>query len=85
MTGPDRARQPGPGRGIAIIVAGVLLALATNVAYTTWSVDTSQHRWCAALVTLDNADRAAPKPASKFGRQLVADFHALRLSFGCGP
>jgi hypothetical protein len=83
-----RARRPAgpPGiRGsVGLVIGAVVIALAVNVGYTTWSVNTSQHRWCSALVTLDTADQHAPAPTSKFGRQLVADFHNLRLSFGCG-
>lgn len=84
--GPDApARAPGTIRGpVAAVIAGFLVAIAFSVGYTTWSVNSSQHRWCSALVTLDAADQHAPPPASKFGRQLVTDFHALKLQFGCG-
>jgi len=68
----------------AVALAAMLLALGMNVAYTTWVVSSSQHRWCTTLVTLDNADMHAPPPTSKFGRQLVVDFHNLRIHFGCG-
>lgn len=88
MTGPDLTsptRPPSPiMRAVALVVIAVVLALGMNAAYTTWVVSTSQHRWCTTLVTLDNADEHAPPPTSKFGRQLVADFHNLRESFGCG-
>jgi hypothetical protein len=67
-----------------VVVVAVVLALGMNVAYTTWVVTQSQHRWCTTLITLDTADHDAPPPTSKFGRQLVTDFHNLRVAYGCG-
>jgi hypothetical protein len=78
-------RPPSPiARAVALVVTAVVIALAMNVAYTTWSVTESQKRWCHTLITLDNADQHAPAPTTKFGRQLVTDFHHLRLAYGCG-
>lgn len=71
-------------RAVTMVITAVVIALAMNVAYTTWVVTQSQHRWCQTLTTLDNADQHAPAPTSKFGRQLVTDFHQLRVAYGCG-
>lgn len=79
------ARPPSPiMRAVTLVVVAVVIACGMNVAYTTWVVAASQHRWCTTLTTLDNADHHAPAPTTKFGRQLVTDFHNLRLSYGCG-
>ena len=63
---------------LSFVLAGSALVLAGN------EVSASQHRWCKALVTLDNADHHAP-PTTQPGRNLFADFHDLRVQFGCGP
>jgi len=52
---------------ISVVLSGAALVIASR------EVAASQHRWCAALVTLDRA-----------GRNLFADFHSLRMEFGCG-
>lgn len=63
---------------ISVVLSGAALVIASR------EVAASQHRWCAALVTLDTADRHAPPPATRAGRNLFADFHSLRMEFGCG-
>jgi len=63
---------------LAFALSGAALLVASN------EVNASQARWCSTLVTLDNADRHAPPPATQFGRQLVSDFRTLRRAFGCG-
>lgn len=68
---------------MVIMIAGFVVALVLNGAFTVWTVSESQHRWCSTITTLDKADRKAPKPTSQFGRNLVADFHRLRSEFGC--
>jgi hypothetical protein len=82
---PGGSRPPSPiMRAVALVIVAVVIALGMNVAYTTWVVTQSQHRWCTTLITLDNADHHASPPTSKFGRQLVTDFHNLRFAYGCG-
>lgn len=70
---------------IIIIVAGVILALALNAAYTTWAVNQSQHRWCATIGLLNRAEHGTQAPTSSYGKQLAADFGKLFPALGCGP
>jgi hypothetical protein len=74
-------------RGARLAAAGLLILTlivgAGNLLASYLQVQASQHRWCSTLVTLDEADQHAPKPATAFGRNLVADFHNLRQEF-CG-
>lgn len=77
-----RAQNPFT-RSLVTLVAGIVIALGLNASFTLWQVQQSQHRWCAVMVTLDNADQHA-KPTSQSGRNLFRDFHNLREEFGCG-
>ncbi len=67
-----------------LLIVSVILAIGMNAGFTLWSVQRSQHQWCSALVTLDNADQHSPAPATEAGKHLFSDFHSLRESFGCG-
>jgi hypothetical protein len=78
------ARPKRESRALVLMLAGFALAVVLNGFFTIWTVSESQHRWCNTITTLDQADHAAPKPTSKFGRNLVTDFHRLRGQFGCG-
>jgi hypothetical protein len=81
MTGQ---RQGMPTFAGILIIAGAVLAVALNLAYTTWAVNTSQHRWCATIGLLNSADAHQPAPSTQFGRNLVADFNHLYTNLGCG-
>ena len=69
---------------IAFIVAAASLVLTSR------EIAASNHRWCATLITLDNADQAAlhaspsQKPKGAYSLALIRDFHQLRRSLGCG-
>ena len=78
----DKVRRD--SRPMLIMIVSFVVALLLNGAFTVWSVQQSQHRWCSTVVALDDADAHAPKPTSQFGRNLVMDFHQLRIAFGCG-
>lgn len=71
-------------RPIIMVVSALLLAIMLNAGYTTWLVQTSQHRWCATIGTLNNAAKGAPAPQTAYGRHLVQDFHDLYGGLGCG-
>lgn len=70
----------------AVVVLFLLNTALIVVAYLFIShqAQVNERKWCTTLVTLDQADQRAPKPTSEFGRKLVADFHQLRGSLGCG-
>jgi hypothetical protein len=71
-----------------IVVIGILLV--ANFLFTAHEINASQHRWCATIDTLDNADQAAEhappaqKPKGAYSLALIRDFHQLRQSLGCG-
>ena len=73
------ARRAAIGLLVLVLVMGAANLLASYL-----QVQASQRKWCATLVTLDDAGQHAPPPASAFGRNLVTDFHDLRQQFGCG-
>lgn len=79
LTTTRRARLAALGLLLLTLVVG-----GANLVATYQQVHASQHKWCAILVTLDEADQHAPPPTSAFGRRLVADFHNLRGQYGCG-
>jgi hypothetical protein len=49
-------------------------------------VTVEQAKWCSLIVTLDQANAAAPKRPVRgtFTAAFVAEIHALRQSLGCG-
>jgi hypothetical protein len=85
-------------QGRAIVVLFLIAALfgAFNLFWTSHSVNASaaatqhqaavdQAKWCGLVVTLDQADAAAPKKPVKgtFTAALVAEIHDLRQNLGC--
>jgi hypothetical protein len=73
----------GLGPSVALVLAGVVVALLLNAAFTAWSVNTSQHRWCQTLTLLNTSARRRP-PTGTYGKALVRDFRDLHASLGCG-
>lgn len=69
---------------IAIIVGGGgLLGVRSLHSEVQRAVQTSNHRWCAALGTINASERKTP-PTTTSGKNLAADFAALYGEFGCG-
>jgi hypothetical protein len=72
---------------IAVAVAAFVLALALNTAYTTWAVNTSQHRFCTT-VGLVGAQKPPPgnpqaNPSRAYLQELHLHFTQLYRSPGC--
>jgi hypothetical protein len=70
--------------GLAVLLSVISLY------WTNHQVNASDHRWCATIDTLDNADQAAEhapaaeRPKGAYSFALIRDFHQLRQSLGCG-
>ena len=70
-----------------LVLSFVASGAGTYASYA--EVQASQHRWCAVLGTLDDADQAALKappaerPKGAYSFALIGDFHNLRREF-CG-
>ena len=78
-------------RRAAVVLTLVIVALAgVNLLFTARFVNENNHKWCSALVTLDDADQAAlkappaQKPKGAYSFALISDFHQLRRELGCG-
>ena len=74
---------------VAFILVCVLIMGAANLLASWQITQASNHKWCATLITLDNADQKAEKappadrPKGAYSMQLIQDFHQLRDEF-CG-
>lgn len=94
---PHRA-PASPGRAIALVVASILLALGLNVAYTTWSVESSrsaqQHQGeiverkiCTTIAHLDAlkppGGNPRANPSRAFDDRLHASLAQLGPDLGC--
>jgi hypothetical protein len=92
-TGPRGAQGPRGERGLsrlqgrAVVVLFLIAALfgVGNLFWTSREVGSEQSKWCGLVVTLDQADAAAPKQpaAGTFTSALVAEIHQLRQDLGC--
>lgn len=58
------------------------LLVGASMLWTAHEVGVSQHRWCATLITLDDAARGHP-PTTATGRRLFARITELAGEFGC--
>lgn len=70
-------------------VALVVLSLLVGAAAVLWSahdVTVNDHKWCALMSTIDQANAAAKKqpPQGTFTARFVAEVHALKGELGCG-
>ena len=78
------ARRPAIGLLVRTLITG-----AANLWASYLQVQASQRKWCAVLVTLDNADQAAlrappaQRPKGAYSLALITDFRNLRQEF-CG-
>jgi len=74
-------------QGRAVVVLFLLGALAGtgNLFWTSHVVAVEQSKWCALIVTIDQANAAAkPKPApGTFTAQFAAEVRQLRQDLGC--
>lgn len=72
----------------AFVVLALLMFLlaGANLLFTTAQVGSEQAKWCSLIVTLDQANAAAPKRPVRgtFTAAFVAEIHDLRQSLGCG-
>jgi len=62
-------------------IACIAVAVA-SVAYSAYVQRQDDQRWCALLVQLTDAQRAAP-PATASGREFAAELENLRREFHC--
>lgn len=74
-------------QGRAVVILFVIAAAlgAFNLYWTSREVNAQQGKWCGLVVTLDQANAAAPKkPApGTFTSALVGEIHELRQNLGC--
>jgi hypothetical protein len=74
-------------QGRAVVVLFLIAALIGigNLFWTGHSVNAEQGKWCSLIVTLDQANAAAPKKpaAGTFTAALVSEIHQLRQELGC--
>jgi hypothetical protein len=90
---------PGPGRAVALVVASILLALGLNVAYTTWSVESSrsaqehqgeivERKICTTMAHLaalkPPAGNPSRNPSRAFDQNLHSALDGLGVDLGCG-
>jgi hypothetical protein len=75
-------------QGRAVVVLFLIAALigVGNLFWTSRAVNAEQGKWCSLIVTLDQANAAAPKKpaAGTFTAALVGEIHGLRQALGCG-
>jgi hypothetical protein len=68
-------------------LAGLLVFAGLTVWYVSWSVQASQHRWCAVIDLLNAAPPPAGSPqrnpARAYDQKLSRDFRDLKGSLGC--
>jgi hypothetical protein len=91
-------RPATPGRAIALAMASILLALGLNVAYTTWSVESSrsaqQHQGelverkiCTTMAHLaalkPPAGNPVTNPSRAFDQNLHSALDGLGFDLGC--
>jgi hypothetical protein len=69
------------------VIAGFLLFAGLTVAYVTYSVNASQHRWCTTINLLNSSPPPAGSPSRNpsraYEQHLAADFRDLKASLGC--
>jgi len=74
---------------VVFILVTVLVMGVANLAASWEITQANDHKWCATLITLDNADQKAEKappsqkPHGAYSFALINDFHNLREQF-CG-
>jgi hypothetical protein len=85
--GPRGERGLSRVQGKAVIVLFLIAVLlgVGNLFWTSVSVNAEQAKWCGLVVTLDQANAAAPKKpaAGTFTAEFVAEIRGLRQSLGC--
>lgn len=72
---------------VLLIIFCFLAFAGGTVAYVTWSVSVSEHKWCSVMDLLVQAPPpkgASPSnPSRQYDVQLSKDFHALKSGLGC--
>jgi hypothetical protein len=73
------------GRAVVILFLLAVLIGAAGLFWTSHEVSAQQGKWCSLIVTLDQANAAAPKKpaAGTFTAEFVAEIRGLRQSLGC--
>jgi hypothetical protein len=83
----ERGRGLSLLQGRAVVVLFLIGALggAANLFWTSHVVAVEQSKWCALIITLDQANAAAPKKPSPgtFTAAFVAEVRQLRQDLGC--
>ena len=84
---PLRGRGPTPG-AVILIAFSLVLTIVLGVAYTTYSLQTSNHNWCSTLTLLTKQPVPKPtNPAQNPSREqayiFYTDFVALKGKLGC--
>jgi hypothetical protein len=84
-----QTRQPGITRGalyglitVYVCIVGMLIGILLYINYVNQRND---HRWCRALIAIDEAyDQARNNPnTSPAGKHIAEEFHRLRIEFEC--
>jgi hypothetical protein len=86
----DRGMPAGQRRAIIYLFAVAFFIGGANLLFTSHEIGQNNAKWCATIITLDNADQAAEhappsqKPHGAYSDALIRDFHVLRGQLGCG-
>lgn len=75
------------GRAVVVLFLLAVIVAGFSLFWTSHQVKAEQGKWCGLVVTLDQADAAAPKKpaAGTFTAALVGEIHGLRKGLGCAP
>jgi hypothetical protein len=72
------------GRAVVVLFGIAAAAGIGNLFWTSHTVGTEQSKWCALIVTLDQANAAAKKPApGTTAAAFAAEIRQLRQDLGC--
>jgi hypothetical protein len=73
------------GRAVVVLFALAVLLGVANLFWTSHETGAEQGKWCALIVTLDQANAAAVKKPSPgtFTAEFAAEIHQLRQELGC--
>jgi hypothetical protein len=67
---------------VAVSFLACMAVAAGSVAYTAYSQERNDRRWCSLLIQLTDAQRKTPPPTQS-GKQFAAELERLRAEFHC--
>ncbi len=72
---------------VVLIVFCFLAFAGGTVAFVSWSVSSSEHKWCSVIDLLDAApappNANTSNPSRQYDAQLASDFSVLKKRLGC--